>query len=381
MSITFNQYLEHLQTNKRELIYKIEILRDLDESVYDTFEGFVLNNSGNLSISLNSGVRRTCDFSISNIGKRYNDFVNGLTIGSKFKLWLGYKINGENYYISQGVFLFDDPSLISNLSDRQVSLSGTDKFAMLNGQAGGIFDGTYKVPSSSNVANVIRTLLALDICNDSIEPLIDPSLETLVTPYTITKESGEYVSDLIYEMLFAIGAICYYNTDGRLVVKPYQQDNLKGSIYDFTYTDYNYKGSNKRKLNSEIYNSCLVVADNVSSTSVPIVYEAINNREDDSNSVINLGRKKVKKITEYTNAINSLNLAIIRAEYELALVSRLQSSVDITCSPIYHLDVDEIITLSDEYINSDRERFLINNINFSIGTSGNGTLNVTKAID
>lgn len=376
----YNDYLNYIKQNIRKPIYKIELLNSIDETPYETIEDVVINDSGSLNISLNEGVRRTCNLNLVNKNNRFNEYFSNLSIGSKFKLYLGDIINGELYYFEQGVYIFDDPSLISRTSDLRVEISGTDKWSMLNGQNGGVLDGTYTVPSGTLVSKLIKDTLGLQIVNDPIEPLIDEVLQSTTTTYDITKEAGASVSDIFLEIALNISAYIYYDEKGRLVLKPIEYDDYKGSIYNFTRSDYNYLGATKIYNYSAIYNSVLVIADNTNSEMPPIKAESINNDLTDPNSVPNVGFKKTLLITEYTKGITTETIAKERAEWELKKVKARQSSVSITCLPLYNLDVNQIITVSDNKLSSERERFLINSVSLPIGTSGEATLEVIKSV-
>ncbi len=124
-----------------------------------------------------------------------------------------------------------------------------------------------------------------------------------------------------------------------------------------------------------------MIADNTNNTTqLPIKAEAINNDLTDPNSVPNVGFKKVKLVTDYTKGIVTQKLAQDRVNWELKKVKAKQSSVSITCLPLYNLDVNNIITLSDFNLNAEREKFLINSISLPIGTSGTATLDIIKSI-
>lgn len=380
MSLTYNDYLEYIKQNIRRPVYKIELLNSIDETPYETIEDVVVNDSGSLSISLNEGVRRTCNLNLINKNNKFNQYFDNLSIGSKFRLHLGDIINGVTYYFEQGVFIFDDPTILSQTSNLTVEISGTDKWSMLNGVNGGILDGTYTIPSGTLVGKLIKDTLNLQIVNDPISPLIDVSLQSVTTTYDITKEAGASVADIFLEVALNISAYIYYDEIGRLVLKPVEYDDFKGSVYNFTRDDYNYLGASKKYSYSEIFNSVLVIADNTNTDLPPIKSEAINNDLTDANSVPNVGFKKTKLITDYTKGITTLKLAQERVAWELKKVKAKQSIVSMTCLPLYNLDVNQIITISDNKLSSDRERFLINSISMPIGTSGSATLDVVKSV-
>jgi len=159
---TLQDYLAYLDRPEKRPVYKVELLRKENEEPYASIEGDLENNSGSLNISFSEGVRRTCNFTLQNFDLQYIPLIKDINIASKFKLYLGFNIDGENFYPqSQGVFFFDDPSLTSANASRTVSIGGTDKFAGLNGGNGGILEGTYTADSGTKVSQIVRSVLAL----------------------------------------------------------------------------------------------------------------------------------------------------------------------------------------------------------------------------
>lgn len=399
MSLTINDYLNFIETeNIRRPVYKIDFLDRKTERVMYTYEGDLIDANGQIVNSLNEGVRRTCSFSLKNFSGKYNEVFSNMSIGNKFKIYLGYEINGENYYFPYGVYVFDAPTLQSSLSDKEVLITGTDKWSMLNGINGGILQGTYVVPKDSILGNVIPDILALDIVGDYIPPAIygneysnwivnnTDSLLNFKTTYDITKDAGSCVSDLLLDLCANANAYVYYNENGRLIVKPYEYDSTKPSIHDFvigqdTYTsnDINYISSEKKYNYSDLYNAVMVVADNQQNSDVPITAETINMDDSDPNSYSNLGYKKYKMITENTSGITEESQAQERANYELKKVAAMQSNVSISCLPLYNLEVNNIVRITDSYINSDKERFLISSITTPLSAVGTMSIDVVKA--
>lgn len=366
-------YIAHIQNARlREPIYKIELLKQ-DETALKDITKDIINNSGALSIGGNQGTRRSCNFEIINDNNEYNDFISNLNLKSKFKLYQGYHINGKDFFLSQGVFFFNDPNIISQLSDRKIQISGTDKWAGLDGTNGGILETTYTAEAGTKYSSIIRYLLALSIVGDIKDPIIDPQIENLTIPNGITKEAGSTVADIIKELSDSLTCHCYYNTEGHLVVKKVIPDNQKSVIHRFSRDDINYLGATKILKNSEVYNSVLIVADNTIS-GIPIVYEALNNNLSDKNSIPNVGIKKVKRITENIKGITTLELAKQRANWELQLCSGQARLINISSVGMYHLDSNQCVELQDEYVDSDFERFIIDSINIPIGTENQMTI-------
>lgn len=378
---TIEQYIEYIKTNIRTPIYKLEILRKEDESVREIVEGEIVSNSGSITNTLDEGVRRTCSFTLDNHDDKFTDFIDNITIGDKFKIYLGYKIGDVDKYFPQGVYVFDDPSIISNRSQREIEITGTDKWSMLNGQNGGILEGTYVVEKGTKIGDLIRRTLRLNIVNDPIEPSIDKALENMTTTYDITKSAGETVSDIFLEVALNVSAYIYYDENGRLQMYPVDNDMFKSSAYNFSRNEYNYLSGTKQYKLSEIYNSVLVIGENIKDTETPIIYEALNNDLSDPNSIPNVGFKKVKKITEYTKGIDTMQKAQERGNWELKKAKAKTSSVDISCLSLYHLDVNQIVTLEDSVLNDKSARYLINSIDLPIGVDVESTIELIQAVE
>lgn len=66
---------------------------------------------------------------MQNIGNFALNVAQELTICSKFRVSFGEYINGLPYYFVNGVFLFNDPSVAGGLSQREINITGTDKWA------------------------------------------------------------------------------------------------------------------------------------------------------------------------------------------------------------------------------------------------------------
>lgn len=375
-----DQYRNVVLNYVRYPIFKIERLRQ-DETPFDSISGYVVDNSGSISVENSEGVQRTSSFSITNIGGIHNEFVSNLAIGDKFRLYLGEEIDGSSFLISQGVFVFDNPQLSSSLSDTVVEISGTDKWSMLNGQHGGILEGTYIVSTGSTFGDMIRRTLSLDIVGDPIPPNIHPSLEEMEITYDITKSAGETISDVILDAAININATTYYDENGVFTAVPIDDDSYIGTSYIFNSSDMNYiSGSNTQGLDG-IYNSVLVVADNAQNSDIPITCEVKNEDESDPNSIPNRGYKKVFMVSDYLDGIDTDKKALERAKYELRKIKNKYSSVDIECLDILYLDIRQVVQIFDDSISVDGQRYIINAVSRNIGTDISVSLNLSVIKD
>lgn len=379
---SMSDYLNYIKTqNVREMIYKIELIRKSDQTPYESIEDSVLNSTGTINVTLGDGVRRTCSMTLKNIDNKYTSLFSNLSIGSKFKVSIGYNINGTPKYFPQGVFVFDSPSINSMLSEKTVDISGTDKWSMMDGTNGGIFEMTYIVESGDTIKNVIERTIVLDICNDLTPPIIDESIQNIEIPYDLEYSAGQSMSELMLEIGVIANAYIYYDENGALNIKPIEYDAEKGSTYDFVSgQDINYISATKQLLYTDVYNGVFVEADNSQDDVLPITAYVQNMDLTDPNSVPNLGHTKWYQVTDYTSGINTQQKADERVAYELAKKASLSSSLSINCSTIPHIVENTIITLTDEYVGSNQERFLVNSLSIPISYDGTMTIGCSKAM-
>lgn len=332
-----------------------------------------------MDISSDDGVRRTCNFKMQNIGNFALNVAQALTICSKFRVSLGEYINGLPYYFVNGVFLFNDPSVTGGLSQREISITGTDKWAMLNGQCGGVIEGTYIVKAGSTVGDAIRRTLNLDIVNDPIEPNIDPRIENEVVTYDISKSAGSTVADIFLDIALNVNATCYYDANGRFTIRKIEDKRFLCVAHSFNSSDFNYQSSTKKIAYSGIYNSVLVIGENIKDTKTAVRFELKNEDPSDPHSIQNSGVKKVYKVSDYLNGIDTEQKAIERAYYELDLIRKNYSTISINCATLHHLNEGDVITLDDDTVGeSATNKYIINSISRPIGTDIKSTMNVSK---
>jgi hypothetical protein len=375
MAVTFADYLQFMDTSSVfPIIARFEFLNH-DETAYASFSAEV--TGGNLSVNRANGVRRSCNINVHNI---YNTFTpNPLTfwINQKFKLYLGYRINGEDYFISQGVFGLSDPQTIHEKSAKEAVITGIDKFAFLDGQLNGILDATYSIPLGTSVINAIKSVLITSAVNDPVSPLLIVGSDT--TPYTIYKEFGKTYKDVVLELNKIISHNMFYDTDGRFNCLPDVPNSQKDSKWFFNTNSIIYQGITQQYKFNEAYNVVMVTGDNVNGNIATGI--AINNDPTSPLSVFRIGRKLAPPITD--TVIDTDQRAQDRASYEIKRYASLSSVATIKCIPLFHLEVDQIITVTDEHENLDNERFLINSLDIPLSPNGQNlmTIGVTKATD
>lgn len=374
--ITYNDYLNEIKNNNiRRPRVKIELLK-ADETVYDEITGDVINSGGTLNIEHKNGQTRSVSFDLINIDKSYLPTPDTIWLRQKIRVWLGLEINDEDYFLNQGIFIINNPSAFSGSSEKTISISASDKFALLDGTLGGELNGIYQINAGTNIVTAIKAILKpstavlQEVAYDPIEPLIHESFASMETPYTIEKSAGEPIGNILLELAAMVSANVYYSPDGRLMFEPDYNLDHEGSFYDFEAGDFNYISSSQDFPLDKIYNAVLVIGDNING----LIYDALveNNNLTSPTSIPNVGFRRVLVIED--SNINTEALAIARAKYELKRVTNLLIEQSIETVPVYHLYVNSIITVTDPSLNLERKRLLITSISTPISTSGTMTI-------
>ena len=377
---TYENYISKITSQTRKLKIKVVFLRDEDESEAFEFSADLISSSGSVSIQRQNGIRRTCEFSlVNNSGDYLPSYDGGIWWRRKFQVFVGVDVQtspflqdiGEEdiYWISQGVFCLENPTVFSNFSSKTVSIRGTDKFSVIDGTLGGETDYIYIIPVGTNVLTAVQEIL--NVVGDKKVPLFDETLKNEVTPYTIEIPIGSNLSEALIQLAGMVSANIYYNEEGILVFARDEIDDTKPSLFDFSTEDFLYMGASQVYKFTELYNSVLVIGDNINGAIFD--WRTQYNNLLSPVSIPNMGFERVKIIDD--SNIYTDNLAQLRSEYELKRVVCLQSAIDITSVPLYHLDVDNVITLTDYSMGLNSRRFLINSITIPLTIGGQMSIN------
>lgn len=363
----FQDYLNELAKTVRKSIVKIELLRT-DESPLYTIDLSELRTDGSLNVNKKNGLRRSVSFTLDNTTKKFFPSLDSnIWVNQKIKLYMGLLINGEEYLLPQGVFVLDDPTVTS---DGAVQISAVDKWSKLDGSLGGFLSNIIIINAGTNLRTALKTIMSLT--GDVKDIIVDNSLATLTLPYQLIHEEGSTYGSIIEELALAFSANCYYNEDGALVFEKDVSDATKGSIWTFTSenSETNYQGGNTSHKFSNAFNYCLVLGDNINGAIARGV--AQNNDLLSPTSIPNIGLKPMPPIND--NIISTSPLAVERAKYELKRATVVLTESSISSVPLYHLDVDRVVEIYDDYLNFNGKRSVIdsytiplNNASMSLG--------------
>lgn len=375
MSLTMSDYMSHILTaNTFQPIAKVEVLYQ-DETLVSNgvFTGRILE--GSLSVNLNNGARRSVSLKLANYDLALNPSPDIFWVNQKFALYLGFKINGEDFFIKQGVLAIKDPSLQLDGSMWVLNITGEDKWSLLDASLAGRLLSTLDIPIGTNVNSAVQSVLSLPEINDP-QPLIADA-STFTTPYTLLS-TDKVASSVISELGNMISRNYYYDTNGSLNMRDDIDDTLKPSLYDFGASgDKHYQGGVHTSQFSETYNVVTVIGATIQGDIAS--YQAINSNDASPISINRIGYKIMDDIEDAN--ISTDYLAQLRAEYELKKVSRLYSQIQFSIYPMFHLDVDEVCTITDSNAGLDHEPVIINSYTINFGSNPTMTINATRTQD
>lgn len=375
------------------------VLYTLDNNPLNSKSGAFIQ-SGELTVNLQNGMRRTATVTLSNLDGEFDYNVNKLWFGQQVRLWEGMILpSGADFYISQGVFYVKDPNEVFEPGLKQTTLNLVDKWAYLDGTLFGNLDGTYEVPLNSNIFNAIQSVLDLDRGNgqkvDSSPPVFtnyyngktttlpDGTTVPLTnTPYTYRcdGEEGTY-ADIILEMNTMLAGWIGYDANGQLRLDPSQDDILdttKPVQWQFSPNNSTFLGATYTVKNSEVYNDIIIIGESLSKYGQTAGRATNYDPKSDTNvNIIGLKTKRYQQSGYYTQDIcESL------AAFKLKRESVLKKSVSIKCSQMFHLQENNLVTIerTDKYGNP-IERHLITGYTRPIAQNGEMVLNCTSAND
>lgn len=391
MALTFYDYLEAVKKPVLVPCLKLEWLNPDDSIAYEITTD-LYNTNGTLNVTNQSGCRRTFNLQIHNVDGKYDIDVNKVWLGQKVKLYLGLYIEGTPYLIQQGVFYLTNPTDIMNTAENCIQLNCTDKWSYLDGSLFGNLDGIYKVPVNSDIFDAIKALLLTDRGNgvpiDSTKPNISTFFNTkmtelsngelvsvLKTPFTATIDKGQTYADVLLQFNTMLAGVVYYDTVGRLNVEPNETDLLdkdKEILYKFDQNNSDILGKSQEFKFTEVFNDILCVG--ATTNGYLAKGRATNNNIKSDLCVQRIGKKT--KVYEDTNYYSD-GLCQDWANYLLRNNTILQTSLSLQTIPLYHLDVNKLITITNTKYHLKEEKFLINSLSIPLGL-GQMTISATS---
>ena len=354
-----------------------------DETInYEIPEEDIIINSGNFTENYQNGQRKSVNINLINIDGKYTPSINTIWVHDKFRFDIGLEFDGQVYWFPRGIYILGNPSADHQDSDKQVSLTLADKFAVLEGKAGTL-EATYEIPVDSDIEQAIMGILTLD--NGSgypidLKPIIyDRAFKGLKMPYTLSKDAGSTLGEMLLEIGTILNAEVYYNSQGNLCFININETTLdvqKASLWDYSDEDRDYDSATANYDFENAVNEVHIVGDNINNE----IFSAMAKNE---NPISPLCIQRIGRRIEYINDSNiySDDLAQQRANYELRKFGILKTTMNIQVSFNPLLFVNNLITITDKYYNLARERFLIQSISYTIGNESQMTVSCSNIVN
>ena len=418
---TSAQYQEYLQIvsnpDKINKIAKLEFLNPdgtiafvIDNNYKRGYGGYSSESraflqDGTLNVSLQNGQRRKANIVLENLDGAFDFAVNKLWFGQKVRLLMGVTLlDGTDFYIPQGVFYFNEPTLDWKPNSRKANYQLVDKWGYLDGTIFGELPETYTIPIGNNLFQSMFAVLQLskytfqntDRQNDMLDnivPLFTDYFNNKTTnvngqvyknnlvPYNITVEYGKYCSDILLELNDLIAGWIGYDNTGRLTVLPSENDvddQTKPILWDYSTNSKTFLGLTETANTGDVYNEVVIVGEALDSDVAP-QGRAVNNDATSDTSIGHIGRKTYFESASgyYTNS-----QCAALAAFRLKRSTILQKSVSISSSQMFHLQENNLITVRRTDKNGfPVERHLIQSFSLPIAQNMEMTVTATSVTD
>lgn len=374
-TISMNYLTEVLKRPNYQARYRLFVLNSDETIDYEIPQEDIIINSGNFTENYQNGQRKSVNVSLINVDGKYTPSINTIWVHNRFRLDIGLQFDGQIYWFPRGIYVLGNPTANHANSDKQVTLTLVDKFAVLEGKQGTL-EATYEIPVDSDVKQAIIGILTLD--NGSgypidLKPIIyDQSFEGIKMPYTLSKDAGSTLGEMIIEIGTILNAEVYYNSQGNLCFININETTLdvqKASLWDYSEDNRDYHGASASYDFENAVNEVQVVGDNINN-------EIFSAYSQNTNPASPLCIARIGRRIAYINDSNiySDDLAQQRADYELRKFGILKTTMTVTVSFNPLLFVNNLITITDEYYGLQRARFLIQSISYTLGDQCEMTL-------
>jgi len=356
--------------------------------------------SGNITVNLQNGARRTATVTLANLDNEYEYNVNKVWFGQQIMLSEGLILpSGEEFYLPQGVFYIKDPEERVQPDTKTVTYHLVDKWSYLDGTLFGNLDGIYEIPRGTNIFTAIQSLLDQDRGNgyrvDAKKPVYTDYYngQTSILPdgtftpdtnlpytYRNDAETGTY-ADIVLEMANILAAWVGYDAAGRLRIDPSQDDVVDASKpvqWEFYPTEKQFLGATYTVKNSDVYNDIIIVGESL--TDYGYTAGRAQNIDPTSDTNINIiGKKTLKESSAgfYTEK-QCENLAV----FKLKRFTVLQKSVTIQSAQLFHISENQLVTIRrPDKEGNPVERHLVVGFTRPLAQTGPMQINATSVND
>ena len=377
---------------------------------YADSRAFIQN--GTLNCSLNNGQRRTASVRFENLDNAFDYALNKLWFGRRVRLSKGVILSdGSEYYRPQGVFYFNSPKTSWKPNSRTTDYQLVDKWAYLDGTLFGNLENTYEVPAfvgssttqRTNSFDAMQEILNLSVYThkrtdkyeekiDGVRPVFTNYYNTHFTeingqqvamnlmPKTVTTAMGGTYANVLLDLNTILAGWIGYDMVGALRVEASADDvsdNDKPVLWNFSKNSKTFLGLDETANIGQVYNDIIIWGESIDGNVVGA--RATNNDPSSDTSVGKIGMKTYVESSD-VNYTNKQCQAL--ASWYLKRKTVLQKSVTISCSQIFHLRENNLISvIRSDKPNSPIEKHLIQSISIPLSQKGAMQITATSVND
>lgn len=374
--INMKKLQERLKKSTIKPCFRLFLLNSDETINYEIPQEDIKLDNGSFTENYQSGQRKNVNIDLINNNGQYNPSINTIWVHNRFRFDVGIQDGNTTYWFPRGIYVLNNPIATHEISLKEISLSLVDKFAILEGPMGTL-EATYEIPVGSDIKQAIEGILTLD--NGAgfpidLKPIVyDHSFEGLKMPYTLKKDAGSTLGEMILDIGTILNAEVFYNSLGNLCfinINETIDDSSKQTLWYYTENEREYNSSSLTYDFENVINEVQVVGDYVNNN---LSYAYIQNTNPESPICIQRIGRRIKYV-EDTNIYNN-HLASDRAKYELRKNTLLNTSISVTVSFNPLLFVNNLIGLEDSFFEYQRQKFLIQTLSYNISTEG--TMNIS----
>lgn len=364
---------------------------------------------GTINISLNNGQRRTASIRFENLDNAFDYAINKLWFGRRVRLLKGVTLkDGSEFYISQGIFYLNSPKTGWKPNSRTAEYSLVDKWAYLDGTLFGNLENTYEVPmmtdgKRTDIFEAMQGILDLSIYDhkytldidkrvDNIKPIFTNYYNNCYTtingqqvamnlmPKTVTTSMGGTYGKVLLDLNALIAGWIGYDSNGALRVDASADDlndTDKPVMWKFDENSKTFFGLDETANPSQVFNDVIVWGEGLNGE---VVGARATNYDPTSDTNANLIGLKTNVESSDINYTNEQCQAL--ANWYLKRKTVLQKSVTISCSQMFHLQENNLISV----LRSDKpgkpiEKHLIQAISIPLSEKGSCSITATSIND
>lgn len=350
----------HLQSIRR-LTITVEVL-DADNNTVDVLQG--LSTGGSLSIANNSLIRRTGTLSFVLFDRLIPKPKSLLWMTNKIRVYAGIDDlrtqDATTTHFCLGTYYITEPSVSIAKDNRSITINLQDRMGRWEDEE---FENTIIIEANTPVSEGLKAVLT--VMGETEFSMIQKTTE--VVPYQLEFAQGSTVIDAIQKLNeLYMDWEAFYDTEGKFVFRKMQLSYDRSIAPQWIFDEnsplllsfdenYTYKGVKNRIIVFGAMDETTGLTPRSQADLVP-------------SSTFGSDEIGIKKSVLVETTLTTKEQCQSKARFELWKSSNLQESITLTSVPIYYLDANHIIELTNP-TSKEVERYIVDSITIGLNVS------------